>query len=166
VLVGRSFGKVIAPRGAADEQRLAALIVDPGQFEIGSGLLERLGPLGDHVHDPAADPSFQARLDRPGMTALFTPRVTTHGLTSVRAYCEDTLRYTNVGTVTQITCPTFVTDNETDVVSTGEGQTLHDHLVCPKRFRLFTKAEGTEGHCEGMARPSSGTRRTTGSTPS
>ena len=151
VLVGRSFGGVIAPRGAAGEQRLAAMIVDPGQFEMGSALLGRLGPLGEHVHDPAADPSFQALLDRPGMTALFAPRMTTHGLTSVRAYCEDMLRYTNVDTVTKITCPTFVTDNETDLVSTGEGQTLYDHLVCPKQFRLFTKAEGAEGHCEGMA---------------
>jgi hypothetical protein len=52
VLVGRSFGGVIAPRGAAGEHRLAALIVDPGQFDMGPPLLARLGPLADHVHDP------------------------------------------------------------------------------------------------------------------
>jgi hypothetical protein len=28
---------------------------------------------------------------------------------------------------------------------------VYDHLDCPKQFRLFTKAEGAEGHCEGMA---------------
>ena len=28
---------------------------------------------------------------------------------------------------------------------------LFDRLTCPKEFRLFTKAEGAEGHCEGMA---------------
>ena len=28
---------------------------------------------------------------------------------------------------------------------------MYDHLDCPKQFRLFTKAEGAEGHCEGMA---------------
>ena len=44
VLVGRSFGGVIAPRGAAGEDRLAAMIVDPGQFDIGPALLDRLGP--------------------------------------------------------------------------------------------------------------------------
>ena len=48
-------------------------------------------------------------------------------------------------------CPTFVTDNETDVVSIGQGQVLYDHLTCPKESRRFTKAEGAEGHCEGMA---------------
>ncbi len=151
VLVGRSFGGVIAPRGAAGEHRLAALIVDPGQFEMGSALLDRLGPLKDYVHNPAADARFQELLERPGMKALFAPRMTTHGVTSIRAYCEDMLRYTNVDSVNQITCPTFVTDNETDVVSTGQGKTLYDHLTCPKQFRLFTKAEGAEGHCEGMA---------------
>jgi len=151
VLVGRSFGGVIAPRGAAGEHRLAALIVDPGQFDMGPPLLARLGPLADHVHDPAADPAFQQLLDRPGMKALLAPRMTTHGVTTVRAYCEDMLRYTNTDTANQITCPTFVTDNEADVVSTGQGKMLYDHLTCTKQFHLFTRAEGAEGHCEGMA---------------
>jgi hypothetical protein len=85
------------------------------------------------------------------MKALLEPRMATHGVTSVRAYCADILRYTNADTVTRVICPTFVTDNETDVVSTGQGRILFDHLTCPKEFRLFTKAEGAEGHCEGMA---------------
>ena len=151
VLVGRSFGGVIAPRGAAGEHRLAALIVDPGQFEMGPALLKQLGPLADHVHDPAADEQFQQLLDQPQMKAFLPPRMTTHGTTTVREYCEDMLRYTNAETVTRITCPTFVTDNETDVISTSQGKLLYDHLTCPKEFRLFTKAEGAEGHCEGMA---------------
>jgi dienelactone hydrolase len=151
VLVGRSFGGVIATRGAAGEDRLAAMIVDPGQFDMGPALLDRLGPLKDHVHDPAADEKFERLLEQPGMRALFEPRMATHGVSTVRAYCEDMLRYTNAETVTRITCPTFVTDNETDVVSTGQGQVLYDRLTCPKEFRIFTKAEGAEGHCEGMA---------------
>jgi dienelactone hydrolase len=151
VLVGRSFGGLLAPRGAAGEHRLAALIVDPGQFDMGPALLTKLGPLADLVHDPAADQQFQGLLDQPTMKALFGPRMTTHGLSSVRAYCEDMLRYSNAETAAQITCPTFVTDNETDLVSTGQGKVLYDHLTCPKEFRLFTKADGAEGHCEGMA---------------
>ena len=151
VLVGRSFGGVLAPRGAAGEDRLVAMIVDPGQFDIGSALLGRLGPLKDRVHDPAADEQFQPLLEHPAMKALFEPRMTTHGVATARAYCEEMLRYSNAETVTRITCPTFVTDNETDVVSTGQGKVLYDHLTCPKEFRLFTKAEGAEGHCEGMA---------------
>jgi len=69
----------------------------------------------------------------------------------VRTYFADALRYTNAATVSRITCPAFVTDNETDEVSTGQGKILFDHLTCPKEFRLFKKEEGAEGHCEGMA---------------
>jgi len=151
VLVGRSFGGVIAPRGASGEHRLAALIVDPGQFDMGPALLKQLGPLANYLHDPAADAQFQQVLEQPQLKALLAPRMATHGVSTVRAYCEDMLRYSNVETVTRITCPTFVTDNETDVVSTGQGKLLFDHLTCPKEFRQFTRAEGAEGHCEGMA---------------
>ncbi len=50
-----------------------------------------------------------------------------------------------------VRCPSFVADNETDPVSTGQGQQLFDAMTCPKTLRRFTRAEGAEGHCEGMA---------------
>ncbi len=151
VLVGRSFGGLIAPRGASGEHRLVAMIVDPGQFDLGKAIVGRLGELGDRVDDPAADDQFESLLGIPALRALLAPRMVTHGLGSVRAYCQDLLRYSNEETATAITCPSFVADNETDPVSTGQGKLLFDHLTCPKTFRLFTKAEGAEGHCEGMA---------------
>ena len=151
VLVGRSFGGLIAPRGAAGEPRLAGLIVDPGSWDLGAAMMSRLGPLADRVDDPSASAQFDALLGNPAMKALLAPRMATHGVKSVRAYCADLLRYTNAATAASITCPAFVADNETDVVSPGQGRALFDHLTCPKEFRLFTKAEGAEGHCEGMA---------------
>ena len=151
VLVGRSFGGLIAPRGASGERRLAAMIVDPGQLEMGSTIVKRLGDLAKHLDDPAADSQFEALLKVPALKSFLAPRMVTHGLTSVRAYFQELQRYTNEGTAASITCPSFVTDNETDTVSVGQGKELFDRLTCPKTFRLFTKAEGAEGHCEGMA---------------
>jgi dienelactone hydrolase len=52
VLVGRSFGGVIAPCGASAERRLAALIVDPGQYDMGATVVSRLGPLAGLLDDP------------------------------------------------------------------------------------------------------------------
>ena len=75
----------------------------------------------------------------------------THGVRGVRRYFSEMMSYSNISTITQVSCPTFVTDNETDEVSTGQGRVLFDRLTCPKEFRLFTKEEGAEGHCEGMA---------------
>ncbi len=151
VLVGRSFGGLVAPRGASGEHRLAALIVDPGQLEMGRAIVNRLGDLAKRLDDPDAEDLFQSLLTVPAFKKVLAPRMVTHGLTSVRAYCQDLLRYTNEETAGAITSPSFVTDNETDTVSVGQGKELFDRLTCPKTFRLFTKAEGAEGHCEGMA---------------
>jgi len=151
VLVGRSFGGFLAPRGAAGESRLAAMIVDPGQYDLGASVSARIGDLAKRINDPAADAQFDALLTLPQVKALLAPRMVTHGVSSARAYFADMLRYTNAASITEVTCPCYVTDNESDTESTGQGKELFDHLTCPKQFRLFTKAEGAEGHCEGMA---------------
>lgn len=151
ILVGRSFGGVIAPRGASGEHRLAALIVDPGQYDMGAAVIGRLGPLAQRLNDPTADQVFQGMLDNPAMATLLGPRMVTNGTPTVRGYFNDMTRYHNRDAAPKIKCPTYVTDNETDHTSTGQGQMLFDHLDCPKVFRRFTLAEGAEGHCEGMA---------------
>jgi Alpha/beta hydrolase family len=151
ILVGRSFGGLIAVRGAAGEHRLAALIVDPGQWDEGAAVIDRLGPIANLIDDPSADPQFTALLGNPALKALLAPRMVTNGVTTVRAYCADMRRYNNTGFAGRVTSPAFVTDNDKDEVSPGQGKILFDHLTCPKEFRLFTAAEGAQGHCEGMA---------------
>jgi hypothetical protein len=151
VVVGRSFGGLLAPRGASGEPRLAAMIADPGQFDMDETARERLGDLAGRVDDPAAEAQFQSLLDIPALRTMLGPRMATHGLSSVRAYFADLRRYNCRAQAGSITCPAFVTDNETDVVSTGQGRELFDALSCPKQFRRFRKDEGAEGHCEGMA---------------
>jgi pimeloyl-ACP methyl ester carboxylesterase len=151
ILVGRSFGGLIAVRGAAGEHRLAALVVDPGQWDEGAAVIDRLGPMAKLIDDPSADPQFTALLDVPALKAMLAPRMVTNGVVTVRAYCADMKRYNNIGIAEKVTCPAFVTDNDQDEVSPGQGRILFDHLTCPKEFRLFTVAEGAQGHCEGMA---------------
>ncbi len=60
-------------------------------------------------------------------------------------------RHTNAELASSIMCPSFATDNETDSVLTGQGQRLCDAMTRQKKIRKFTRAEGAEGHCEGMA---------------
>ncbi len=151
VLVGRSFGGLLAARGAAGEPRLAALVVDPGQYDMAAGMAARLGKLWQQLDDPAAKPQFDALLDMPAMRTLLGPRMVTNGVADPQSYFQDMRRYTSAELAPAIQCPSFVTDNETDHVSTGQGQLLHDAMTCPKAFRRFTRAEGAEGHCEGMA---------------
>ncbi len=151
VLVGRSFGGVLAPRGAAATPQLAALIVDPGQYDMGAGMAARLGKLWQQLDDPAAKPQFDALLQMPALRTLLAPRMVTHGVADAQAYLQDMRRYSCAALAPSIQCPSLVTDNETDPVSTGQGQLLYDAMQCSKAFRRFTRAEGAEGHCEGMA---------------
>ena len=151
VLVGRSFGGVLAPRGAAGVPRLAGLIVDPGQYDMSAGMAARLGKLWPHIDDPAAKAQFDAMLEMPGMRTLLGPRMVTNGVAHPQAYFQDMRSYSCAALAPSIRCPSLVTDNEADHVSTGQGQLLYDAMTCPKTFRRFTRAEGAEGHCEGMA---------------
>jgi hypothetical protein len=121
----------LAPRAAAGEPRLAAMIVDPGQFDLGAAIAERLGPLAERGGDPSSDAAFESLLEDTGMKTLLEPRMATHDVHSVRGYIPGMMRYTNAVAVSHIECPSFVTDNETDSVSTGQGRALFERLTCP-----------------------------------
>jgi dienelactone hydrolase len=153
-LLGRSFGGYLAPRAASGEPRLAALIVDPGQYDLGAGLSERMPKqLFDRLDEDSGEAreAFQSLLASEHGRRLFGPRMATHGAKTVQEYCRMIRDYTMSGRAESIGCPTLVCDNETDAISTGQGQQLYDELRCPKEFVRFTAAEGAEGHCEGMA---------------
>ena len=153
ILLGRSFGGYLAPRAASQEHRFAALVVDPGQYDLGAGIDKRLpGHLLRQLDDdlPAADAPFENLLAEEKYRRMFLPRMATHGATTVRQYLKMMQAYTNAGYAERITCPTLVCDNETDRVSTMQGQLLYDRLICAKTFVVFNAAEGAEGHCQGL----------------
>ncbi len=93
VLVGRSFGGYLAPRGAAGEPRLAAMIADSGQYDIGAATA-RFGDLMTRVHDPAAEDEFNALLTIPAVKTLLAARMVTHGVSSVGYPGRDHLQVT------------------------------------------------------------------------
>jgi dienelactone hydrolase len=153
-LLGRSFGGFLAPRAAAGEPRLAALIVDPGQYDLAVALSARLGDeLAARITEDSdgAAAAFEQLLGAESVRRLFAPRMATHGSASVQEYLRSMLEYTSEGYAERIGCPTLVCDNDTDPISTGQGQLLADHLSCPVSFVRFTAADGADGHCEGMA---------------
>ena len=150
VLVGRSWGGLLAPRGASGDPRVAAMVADPGQYDMSESFSQRFGELWKTVDDPSADAQWDALLQIPALKTLFGPRMATHGVDGPRAYADDMRRYSCVEQAPKVTCPSFVTDNETDLVSTGQGEKLFQALTCAKTFRRFLRSEGAEGHCEGM----------------
>jgi pimeloyl-ACP methyl ester carboxylesterase len=151
LLVGRSLGGYLAPRGASGEPRITALVCDPGQFDFTSRFRSMFSD-GDWQKVLDADPGLDAGLDgflaQPRDREFYGARMAAMGAAGFGAWLRTMTGYTLEGRAGQITCPTLITEGEGDFAS--QSRTLYDALTCPKQYRPFTAAEGGGGHCEGM----------------
>ena len=152
VLMGRSFAGYLAPRGASAEHRLAALVCDPGQVDMGARVKERVPHQVLRLimaNEPAVDAMLAPMLAGPEAKRTWLPRMAAHGVATLREYIAALLSYTLEDRAAAITCPTLITEGEGDFVG-GQSQWLHELLTCPSLFRRFTEAEGAGGHIEGL----------------
>jgi dienelactone hydrolase len=153
VLFGRSFAGYLAPRGATAEHRLAALVCDPGQLDLGAKVIERLpAHVVDLIRadDPAADQALAPMLDIPAIRRVWAPRMAAHGTSTLRVYLREVMSFTLTERTHLITCPTLVTETDDDFAG-GQSRQLHDLLTCPKTYHQFSAAQGARGHMGGLA---------------
>lgn len=143
VLIGRSFAGYLAPRAAAYEHRLAALVCDPAQPNMAAHLPE--GVVGK-VAVPVSE--LQMRLD-PKRNEFFGSRMAAHGLDGVEAYFDEIRKYTMLDVADQITCPTLAVECEGDFAG-GGGHSLIAAMSAPTTLLELTAAEGAGGHCAGL----------------
>jgi dienelactone hydrolase len=157
-VMGRSFGGYLGPRAAAFESRVAALVVDPGQYDFASrveALAKRIGVTDADdflarltAADPDLDAQLQTALTGTRNVEWFGSRMAAMGTTTVGDFARKQLTFSLEGIASDISCPTLVTDGEGDVAS--QSQALFDALKSEKRLKNFTAAEGAGGHCEGL----------------
>lgn len=154
VLFGRSFAGYLAPRGAAREHRLAALICDPAQYDFGAAIRKRLGEDGWarlQADDPALEELITPlMLTDPAAVNGFGWRMTAHGVNTLSAYLLELSRFNLVGLAEQISCPTLALSGEGDFAGHGQLPTFAAALTAPVTTHEFTIAEGAGGHCEGV----------------
>jgi X-Pro dipeptidyl-peptidase (S15 family) len=142
-LIGRSFAGYLAPRAATVEHRVAALVCDPAQPDMGRRVPGGLvGKVAGRV--VGAEMRFSAR-----RREFFQARMAAHGLTSIEAYLAELGRFTMLDRASQISCPTLVIESENDFAG-GDGKILLDALTCPKQLIKLTNEEGIDGHCAGL----------------
>lgn len=158
VLLGWSFGGYLAPRAAASEHRIAALIADPGQWDLGEAFRAAMPfPDDQKAKFPNVDPAVvQPVLDQmmqvPRLRWTFEQRGTmVHGVDTIYDYFKEVMDFKISDRVHDISCPTLITKAENDPVA-AYSQTLYDALTCPKTLLEFTAAEGAGDHCEAQAR--------------
>lgn len=155
-LLGLSMGGLLAPRAAAFEHRLAAVIAVDGVYDLGQISTKNLPmprPEAEALlraeHAPEIDAAIEA-LMKTDSTARWA---ITHGsyamdVATPRQFLASYLDYTLAdGIAEKITCPTLVCEAEDDLFFAGQAQQLYDHLSCPKTLQLFTVAEGAGAHC-------------------
>jgi pimeloyl-ACP methyl ester carboxylesterase len=157
-LMGISLGGYLAPRAAAFEKRLSALIANDGVYDYGATNLGPVPPGQRAVVEAAARAKESAEFDRKLEEVMKTSPTAawalTHGMfvtgtPTPRAYIAATLDYNLRNDIAErISCPTLVLDAEEDMFFKGQPEELYNHLTCPKTLMRFTAAEGAGAHCQ------------------
>lgn len=147
-LYGPSFGGMLAPRAAAYERRLAALIANPGQWDALETIKSAFAPEGGGSRESVRVEEFlQMALQDKYYARKFHAKRFIHGVESPSELLEEWKNYTLETIAEMIQCPTLICDAENEPFSEGQAKKLYDALRCPKKYHLFTSAQGAGEHC-------------------
>lgn len=154
-LQGISQGGYWAPRAAAFEHRLCALIADPGAMRVGDSwtahLPQPLIDLLDAGEKEQFDQFIVQGMDD-SLRAMMAWRMAPYGTDSpFEAYTAARAMTLTPEIVGQIACPTLVLDPEDEQFWPGQSQELFDALACEKKLVSFTAEQGANWHCEPAA---------------
>ncbi|WP_329201103.1 MULTISPECIES: alpha/beta hydrolase family protein [unclassified Streptomyces] len=164
-LTGLSMAGDLAPRAAAFEERIAALVAMPGCIEPWLGfpaeIRKILTPGKEQTNDiwnkevvpelpPAAAAVMKKRFEPFSVPAMLEAR---QGKLFTDFYTPATriraLAITDV--VGRIKAPTLVLDYDDEQFYPGQPRRLYDMLTGPKDYVKLTAAEGAQLHCSPMA---------------
>ncbi|WP_173264029.1 alpha/beta hydrolase family protein [Streptomyces pacificus] len=164
-LTGLSMAGNLAPRAAAFEDRIAALVAMPGCVEPWLGFpaevreilttskAETNGIWNEEVVpglSPAEAATMKKRFEPFSVPAMLAAR---RGSVFTDFYTPATriraLRITDL--VPHIRMPTLVLDYEGEQFYPGQAQQMFDALTAPKDYVKLTAAEGAQLHCSPMA---------------
>jgi alpha-beta hydrolase superfamily lysophospholipase len=157
-LMGISMGGVLAPRAAAYEKRLAALIANDGVYDFSAAFRSTVPPEKWDAFVQALNAESAPQVDQllEGL-AKKSPTVRwsqAHGMwalgaASPRVFMAKALDYhLRDGVAEKISCPALVCEAEDDLFFKGQPQALYDHLTCRKALVRFASAEGAGPHCQ------------------
>ncbi len=151
-LMGMSQGGYFAPRAAAFEHRLRALIAYDGVFNCYDAVPLLMPPpvlsLLEHEQFEAFDAVLQLLMTmNSSLRWSVTNGMWTYGVSTPRAFLRKLEEYTLEQVIDGIRCPTLVLAAENDHFFSGQPEKLYERLSCPKTWMRFTVEEGAEEHC-------------------
>ncbi|HEX4432518.1 MAG TPA: alpha/beta fold hydrolase [Frankiaceae bacterium] len=157
-LIGLSLGAHLAPRAAAYEPRIAALIADCGAFDLRAGFLARMparlavGYLANRRTVRLALSAVLKRMAKKPTAGWALRRgQLVHGVASPLAYLDSLAPYSLADHASRIGCPSWICNAEDDDIGASAPE-LVAALTSPHEFVQFRTAEGAGDHCEQAAR--------------
>ncbi|MBN1432836.1 MAG: alpha/beta fold hydrolase [Methanomicrobiaceae archaeon] len=164
-LWGISLGGYLAPRGAAYDHRITALVADAGTYDVGQNLLKILQGEGGAAAnmteeelqewlktDPAEfnDALREAMAHDTGTRWLNENGMFVFNAGSPAQFWAKWMDFSLVGIVEDIQCPTLVTTGTADKFDPHgmQAQELYDHLTCEKELMVFSDEYGAGAHCQ------------------
>lgn len=155
-LLGNSLGGVLAPRAAAFEPRVRALIAMDGIYDMALKTLPMFGGQRDVARRVLGAPSApevdkalaQAAAHDAQARWAFGHGAWVTGKGTARGYLSTLLDY-NVadGVAEKIRCPTLVCSASNDMFFKGQPEMLFSHLTCAKTFMAMDDTLGGGAHC-------------------
>jgi pimeloyl-ACP methyl ester carboxylesterase len=157
-LIGLSLGAHLAPRAAAHEPRIAALIADCGSFDLQASFLARMPPplaqryrAGRRTTRVLLRQILRFLARKPSAGWALRRGMLVHGAASGLAYLDDLARYSLKEHAHLIRCPVWVCHAEDDDIGSSAPD-LAAAIGDRAQLVRFTGAEGAGDHCEQAAR--------------
>ena len=153
-LMGISFGGYLAPRAAAFEPRIKALIANGGVYDFHENFIRQAPPDVDEMLDTEEGAKefdegvYAAMSNNVTIAWVFGNGMWTFGVKTPSELTKATRPYTMKEVAGQIRCPTLIIDSENDKDMPGQARQLYAALECPKTFLMFTEEEAADEHCQ------------------
>lgn len=158
-LMGVSLGGVLAPRAAAFEPRIAAVVCNDGVYDALGAVEALLGltraEMEARWHDPAFSTEVEAAAaEQPTLRWALDHGLWVMGASDPAEFVRTYARYHLLdGVAERITCPVLVCEADNDLFFAGDEASLSQprqlmaHLSAPATLMTFTGAEGADAHC-------------------
>jgi dienelactone hydrolase len=164
-LWGISLGGYLAPRGAAYEPRIKALVADAGMYDIGAELLNGMRKAGGSsanmtreelkaylLTDPKEfnDAMAQAMAKDTGTRWLYENGMFVFNAGSPAQFWSKWMDFSLEGSAGKIQCPTLVTAGAADHFDPGmvQAKLLFDSLTCDRELMVYSDEFGAGSHCQ------------------
>jgi hypothetical protein len=145
-----------APRAAAFEKRIAAVVADPGVMDVSTSWTDHLPKSMLRQLDEGRSEKFDRDMAMglrfsPGRRRTLAFRMRPYGTDDPCEAFRAVRDYHLRDVAERIECPALITDPDDEQFWPGQPQQLRDALRAPATLVRFTAEEGANWHCEPMA---------------